>query len=92
MSNMAWTYNGQVIDDGFYLLKDGELYRVDPRIKMPLAKKVNIFTGETTYPTNADKIRNMTDDELAEWLSKNDPEFDEAEWWLRFLKTEVDDV
>lgn len=39
--------------------------------------------------TNADKIRAMTDEELAEWLSNNDPERDPTEWWLRWLKEEV---
>ena len=38
--------------------------------------------------TNADHIRAMTDEELAEWLSKNDPECDPKEWWLRWLKQE----
>ena len=38
--------------------------------------------------TNADYIRDMTDEELAEWLSKNDPECDPKEWWLGWLKQE----
>ena len=41
--------------------------------------------------TNADLIRSMTDEELAEWLAKNDPECDPPEWWLDWLKQEADE-
>jgi hypothetical protein len=41
--------------------------------------------------TNADRIRAMTDEELAEWLAKNDPECDPPEWWLDWLKQKVED-
>ena len=40
--------------------------------------------------TNADKLRSMTDEELAEWLSKSDPECDPPEWWLNWLKQETE--
>lgn len=39
--------------------------------------------------TNADRIRSMTVEELAEFLSRNDPECDPPEWWLRWLKEEA---
>jgi hypothetical protein len=39
--------------------------------------------------TNADRIRSMTDEELADWLAKSDPECDPSEWWLRWLRQEV---
>ena len=49
-----------------------------------------LHCGDTDEPyTNADRIRSMTDEELAEWLSKNDPECDTPEWWLRWLKEDV---
>ena len=41
--------------------------------------------------TNADRIRAMTDEELAVWLAKNDPECDPPEWWLDWLKQKVED-
>ena len=41
--------------------------------------------------TNADRIRAMTDEELAEWLAKNDPECDPPEWWLGWLKQEAEE-
>lgn len=41
-------------------------------------------------PSNADRIRSMTDEELAEWLAKNDPECDPPEWWLDWLKQEAE--
>ena len=45
--------------------------------------------NRTVEPTIADRIRSMNDEELAEWLSKNDPECDPPEWWLRWLEEEV---
>ena len=42
--------------------------------------------------TNADRIREMTDDELAEWLSMYDAECDTPEWWLRWLQSEANEV
>ena len=42
--------------------------------------------------TKADRIRAMTDEELAEWLAKNDPECDPPEWWLDWLRQEAQDV
>ena len=50
---------------------DGVFYKVFPRVKMPLAKKIDIGTGKIIYPTNADRIRNMTDEELAKWIDNN---------------------
>ena len=54
--------------DEMYLVKDGVIYQFTPRLFLPLAKKVNLMTGKVTYPTNADRIRNMTDEELAEFI------------------------
>ena len=70
MSGAEWMFNGQILGDGFYLLKNGELFRFDPKIKWPIAKTVNVITGETHYPTHADEIRAMSDEELAVWLAK----------------------
>lgn len=39
--------------------------------------------------TNADRIRSMSNEELAEWLAKTDPECDTKEWWLRWLESEA---
>ena len=41
--------------------------------------------------TNADRIRGMTDEELAEFLRENDPECEPIEWWLSWLQEEVDE-
>lgn len=55
------------MDDGWYLVKDGMTYRVEvPINKMRFTKSINILTGEVYYPSNADRIRAMTDEELAE--------------------------
>lgn len=59
------------VDDGWYLVKNGITYKVDiPIDKMRFTKSVNILTGEVYYPTNADRIRAMSDDELANFLDR----------------------
>ena len=40
--------------------------------------------------TNADRIRTRSDEKLAEWLAKNDPECDPPEWWLDWLRQEAE--
>ena len=43
--------------------------------------------GQTNKLTNADRIRAMTDEELADWLEPRT-----CQWgWLAWLKQEVDD-
>ena len=57
------------VDDGWYLVKDGITYKVEVTIKKwRFTKSINILTGEVYYPSNADRIRSMSDEELAEWL------------------------
>lgn len=62
------------VDDGFYLVKNGITYKVDlPMDKTRFTKRINILTGEVYYPSNADRIRAMTDEELAElWWERVD--------------------
>lgn len=48
---------------------DGVFYKLYPRIKLPLAKKINVETGEIIYPTNADRFRAKSDEELAKTIS-----------------------
>jgi len=57
--------------------------------KLPAADVV-----ERSNRTNADRIRSMTDEELAEKLTeiaKSDMWETDMEWWLEWLKKEVDD-
>lgn len=89
------------MEDGFYAVKNGKVFKIDPRIKMPIAKSVNVKTGEIHYPSNADRIRAMTDEELAKWLGLKVSACNENEkcgndytcdaCWLDWLKGEVDD-
>ena len=37
------------------------------------------YCGIHTKQTNADRLRAMSDEELSEWLAKNDPECDPPE-------------
>ena len=87
--------------DGMYIVKDCVTYRVEPRVEkmFPLAKKHNLVTGEVIYSTNADRIRAMTDEELAAkieelcqytfmQISVYSKPFGKAEW-LDWLKQEV---
>jgi len=74
MSKDSYEYSGfkrnyPKVDDGFYLVKNGITYKVDlPMDKTRFTKRINILTGEVYYPSNADRIRAMTDEELAEWF------------------------
>lgn len=89
------------VDDGWYLVKDGMTYRVDVPIgKMRFTKSVNILTGEVYYPSNADRIRAMTDEELAKLLDNarvscggvmggRNCMADCRQCWLDWLKQEV---
>ena len=52
---------------------------------------VPVIVNGKLKQTNADRIRSMTNEELAEWLAKNDPECDPPEWWLDWLKQKVED-
>ena len=54
--------------DGFYLHKDGKLYAVDIRINSQFRKAVDLSTGQVIYPSNAAKIREMSDRDLADWI------------------------
>ena len=79
MSEDSYEYSGferncQEVDDGFYLVKNGITYKVDlPMDKTRFTKRINILTGEVYYPSNADRIRAMTDEELAElWWERVD--------------------
>lgn len=55
-------------------------------------KWVDVVVDDINPHTNADRIRSMTDEELAEFLRKNDPECEPIEWWLSWLQEEVPDV
>jgi len=59
------------VDDGWYLVKDGITYRVEvPINKMRFTKSINILTGEVYYPSNADRIRAMSVEEMADYFSE----------------------
>lgn len=80
MSEDSYEYSGferncQEVDDGFYLVKNGITYKVDlPMDKTRFTKRINILTGEVYYPSNADRIRAMSVEELAEAFANACPE------------------
>ena len=77
------------VDDGWYLVKDGMTYRVDvPTEKWRFTKSVNILTGEVYYPSNADRIRSMTDEELAFYIV-NHPMWTDESACVNWLKEEA---
>ena len=52
----------------------------------------NCRRSRTVEPTNADRIRAMTDEELAEFLGENDSNFpigDHKKEWLDWLRREA---
>ena len=76
MSEMAYEYDNfaastSKVVDGVYIVKHGITYKIEvPVDKMRFTKRINVLTGEVYYPSNADRIRSMTDEELAEWIAK----------------------
>lgn len=54
--------------DGAYLIRDGNVYAVDWAYAWKPTKTVNIFTGDVHYPSNAERIKHMTDEELENFL------------------------
>lgn len=59
------------LEPGFYAKgQDGGFYKVELPIRMRPSKTINLKTGEVKYATNADRIRSMTNEELAEVFSE----------------------
>lgn len=52
------------------------------------------YEEATEKMTNADKVRGMSDDELADFMDENDPVYWDRDTWLKWLKSpvEVDNV
>lgn len=51
-----------------------------------------LHCGDETPITNADKIRSMSDEELAEWIHSQfvfSNSYLPSKWWLDWLKAEV---
>ena len=86
MSEDAYEYSGfersyPKVDDGFYLVKNGITYKVDlPMDKTRFTKRINILTGEVYYPSNFDRLRAMSVEEMAlqvaEWNHGDCPPFE----------------
>lgn len=89
--------------DGTYIVKDGELYKIDIKVKFP-TDGITVPLSDFIKKTNADRIRAMTDEELAEMMahwncgyckihdycfSQKGIECDEA--WLDWLRKEADE-
>ena len=56
--------------DGNYIVKDGEIYEVQIDIpRMMGAEVIHIALKDFKKQTNADRIRSMTDEELAKKMS-----------------------
>ena len=56
------------IADGFFAVKEGKLYRVEFPVNLKPSKWIDVITGDVHYPTNADRIKSMSTDELANFL------------------------
>ena len=94
------------LEDGTYILRFGKLYRVEfPKSFLDKCQKVEIPNWEAIPVTNAQKIRSMTDEKLAEFLSEEIftiPECNRLDvvtrcdedcnrCWLEWLKEEATD-
>lgn len=58
------------LEPGYYgISEDKTLYKLSLRADLPLwSRSYNLTTGEVHYPTNRDRLRHMTDEELADFL------------------------
>lgn len=79
------------LEDGTYMIRFGKLYRVEfPKSFLDGCNKVEIPNWKAIPVTNAQKIRSMTDEELADELLEWYAVFSAVEWtkdmildWLR---------
>ena len=68
-SQWLGVYEPSLIEDGTYVVKDGVLYKLMPKITYyPGAALFNPLTGEMHYPTNYARVVNMSPKELAEFI------------------------
>ena len=88
--------------DGTYIVKDGEIYKIDIKVKWPI-DGITVPLSDFIKKTNADRIRAMTDEELAEWVSSRKetcPPIKEwkcsrescHECWLAWLKQDANNA
>ena len=94
-----------IIDDGIYAVRDGNMYKIIvPEPRFPGAKTVKI---RLRPETNAERIRSMTDEELAqvlrnpcdiadhcptEWCKERNCGYQCALDWLKQEATDADPV
>lgn len=64
-------------------------YAETPAFFEPCASCGGSSYWEPYVQTNADRIRQMTDEELADFLDKVNPRLWKHETWLKWLKQEV---
>ena len=67
--------------DYCFVCNDGDRYKPTDAVLKKRNRKPKV-------KTNADRIRSMTDEELAEWIS-SEPPCKSQEWWNNWLKQEV---
>lgn len=55
-----------IFEDGFYAVKNGDMYKIT--LPEPVFKGAKTIKLQLRPETNADRVRSMTDEELAELL------------------------
>lgn len=94
-----------ILDDGTYAVRNGNLYKIE--LLDPVFKGAKEYHIVLKKESNADRIRNMTDEELVEWICKLDIDCDRClieskrykacrvgnceKAWLEWLKQECTD-
>ena len=79
----------QFVEDGTYVVKDGVLYKLVPKVTYyPGAALFNVLTGETHYQTNYARVVNMSPKELAEFIEadRNKPWCTPAGYPCKYLQ------
>ena len=86
-SQWLGVYEPSLIENGTYVVDDGVIYKLMPKITYwPGAKMINALTGETHYQTNYAKVVNMSRQELAKWVVDEGRKFgEEYEGYMSLL-------
>lgn len=81
-----------IFEDGFYAVKNGDMYKIT--LPEPVFKGAKTIKLQLRPETNEDRIRSMTDEELADFLRKvacntTSVGYYSIEGWLEWLKQEA---
>lgn len=63
----------KALEDGFYLVKDGAIYKVDIPIDYRPSRSIDLTTGQVHYPRNIDMVKHANKETLAAMFAHGCP-------------------